>query len=942
MRMNMLSKITFVVTLASLLLAPVKSVAADEFTPIFDGKSFDGWKAADMSFWTIEDDALTAKITKEHPLKQNLYLIWQGGELADFELKMKHRVFGSPKINGGFQFRSWEMPNHDVAGYQMDNNLDTPWLVRLYDEHGRHTLAWRGERTTFDENGKLTKELIADAQGPADFRLEEWHEYHLICVGSHLTLKVNGRLVAETFDNDPQSQDLQGILGLQLHTGPPTTAQFKDIRLKIIKPATPELKARGNTTRAAKKPIAPVPVANTNDATSSQGHDKTLVAWVSLANLTQAGGSALTIQSGDPFDAIVFGERVRATWMAGSDFYRRTQRDQNTNIAETASPDTLVQIAIVYEGDNVRIYRNGESYAAYTAQNIDLLSAANHIAVFGLRHVGAGTGARFAGTIDDARIYGRALTVGEIQSLKPNVASEIKPLAWWDFEGDTAKDRAGHFTHHAVVGGAKLKDGRLVLDGTGSLIEARSEADAKLSKSSVPQSVPTGPYVPETLAWPDPPPPDWMTFHLAHPGPGNAMPGDPNCAFDWKGRVHLHYIYRNPWGFVFGHVSSEDLMHWQWHKTVLAPPTTGHGMFSGTGFLTKEGKPAIIYHGQGSGRNQIAVAEDDQLDTWSKPWKLEPKIRPDQDGSKIANWDPDAWLDGDTYYALSGGNPGSGKPPTLFKSPDLKSWEYLGLFLTHDMPDVLKSEDISCPNFFKIGNKHMLLCISHNLGCRYYLGEWKGEKFAPDFHARMSWNGNNFFAPESVLAKDGRRVMWAWLMGLPIKPTGVQSLPRELSLPDDGVLRIKPLRELETLRYDEKSEQNLAVKNDVPTPVKGHDGNALELQLSIVPGATREFGLDVLCDAQGQNGLRIAYVEESKTLRVGKVNAPFALKEGEDLALRVFIDKNLVEVFANDRQAAVAAQTYVAGNTGINLFSKGGDVVVKEFKRWKMKSTYTK
>jgi hypothetical protein len=162
----------------ALLLAPLKCVIADEFTTIFDGKSFEGWKAADMSFWTIEDDALTAKITKDHPLKQNLYLIWQGGELADFELKMKHRVFGSPKINCGFQFRSWEMPNHDVAGYQMDNNLDTPWLVRLYDEHGRHTLAWRGERTTFDENGKLTKELIADAQGPADFRLEEWHEYH--------------------------------------------------------------------------------------------------------------------------------------------------------------------------------------------------------------------------------------------------------------------------------------------------------------------------------------------------------------------------------------------------------------------------------------------------------------------------------------------------------------------------------------------------------------------------------------------------------------------------------------------------------------------------------------------------------------------------------------------------------------------------------------------
>jgi beta-fructofuranosidase len=161
-------------------------------------------------------------------------------------------------------------------------------------------------------------------------------------------------------------------------------------------------------------------------------------------------------------------------------------------------------------------------------------------------------------------------------------------------------------------------------------------------------------------------------------------------------------------------------------------------------------------------------------------------------------------------------------------------------------------------------------------------------------------------------------------------------------LPDDGVLRIKPLRELETLRYDETSEQNLAVKSDVPTPLKGNDGNALELQLSIAPGATQEFGLDVLCDTQGQNGLRIAYVAESKTLRVGKVNAPFALKEGEDLALRVFIDKNLVEVFANDRQAAVAAQNYVAGNTGINLFSKGGDVVLKEMKCWKIKSTNAK
>jgi len=205
----------------------------DGFKSIFDGKTFDGWKAADMSFWSIEDGALTAKITPEHNLPENLYLIWQGGELKDFELKLKHRVFGSPGINCGFQFRSKELPNHDVAGYQVDNNLDTDWLVRLYDEHGRHDLAWRGQSATFDEKGVRTETKIEAAQGPAKFALEEWHEYHLIAKGPHLQLKVNGELVAEVYDNDPAQQDFAGILALQLHTGPPTVAQFKDVQLKI-------------------------------------------------------------------------------------------------------------------------------------------------------------------------------------------------------------------------------------------------------------------------------------------------------------------------------------------------------------------------------------------------------------------------------------------------------------------------------------------------------------------------------------------------------------------------------------------------------------------------------------------------------------------------------------------------------------------------------------
>ena len=556
--------------------------------------------------------------------------------------------------------------------------------------------------------------------------------------------------------------------------------------------------------------------------------DKTLVVWVAPANLTQRGGSALTIDDGrDDFDAIVFSELSPAKWMAGSEFFSRTQRDQAAFPSETAEGNNFVQMAIVYSGMTVTVFRNGELYSRHAMAEAPLQFGPAARVNIGKRHRRQGDNAHFAGAIDDARIYDSALSAAEIAALKPNVASDVKPWAWWTFED--AKERTGRFLITELVGGAKVEDGRLLLDGvSGELL-------AKSGKEIV--------FTPETPARPAQVPAEWLTFHLAHPGPGKAMPGDPNCAFFWKGRYHLHYIYTHRDGFSFAHVSSDDLVHWRWHPTTLTPPRTEHGMFSGTGFFTKDGRPAIIYHGEGSGRNQIAVAEDDQLEKWSKPWKLEPTIRPGQDASKIANWDPDAWIDGGNYYALSGGNPGSGKPPTLFKSADLKSWDYLGLFLTHDMPGVQPTEDISCPNFFKLEKKDMLLCISHTLGCRYYLGEWKDEKFTPDFHARLNWHGWDFFAPESVLTADGRRVMWAWCnLGFP--QTGIQSLPRQLSLSDDGTLLIKPLRELETLRFDEKRETNLTVEGDVPVKLKEIGGDAVELRVSIEPGSAREFGIE--------------------------------------------------------------------------------------------------
>src|SRR6185436_12419780 len=103
------------------------------FQPLFDGHSLAEWETPQPGYWSVEEGAIVGRITMEHPCATNQYLVWNGGELADFELKLKSRLNGEGGINNGFQFRSRLLPDNDVCGYQMDNNLKTPWLARLYD-----------------------------------------------------------------------------------------------------------------------------------------------------------------------------------------------------------------------------------------------------------------------------------------------------------------------------------------------------------------------------------------------------------------------------------------------------------------------------------------------------------------------------------------------------------------------------------------------------------------------------------------------------------------------------------------------------------------------------------------------------------------------------------------------------------------------------------------
>ncbi len=209
---------------------------ASGFKPIFDGRTLDGWKAPDMSYWSVENGAVTAQTTQQHPAKANQFLLWQLAELDDFELKLKYRITGTQKANSGIQFRSRVREDDHVVGYQADIDLAGKWTGALYEEQGRRLLAQRGQKTIIQPDGKMTSTVITDPQILWDnLKKDDWNDYHIIAQGGHIILKINGKVTSEVIDNQQQHRRLSGVLALQLHVGPPMKVQFKDIVLKRLK-----------------------------------------------------------------------------------------------------------------------------------------------------------------------------------------------------------------------------------------------------------------------------------------------------------------------------------------------------------------------------------------------------------------------------------------------------------------------------------------------------------------------------------------------------------------------------------------------------------------------------------------------------------------------------------------------------------------------------------
>ncbi len=205
------------------------------FVSIFTGENLDGW-SFDSTYWTVEDGLMTGTVTPETILDANSFIIWEGGTVKDFELKVTYRVSGEG--NSGINYRSERIPGNPYAlrGYQADIDGKYQWTGQNYEEKRRTFLALRGQVTQV-KTGEMPQ-VVGEIGDPEVLtkvlNAEDWNTYHLIVRGNVMTHLINGQLMSVVIDDDTENRSFEGLIGVQVHVGPPMKIEDRDFLLKNL------------------------------------------------------------------------------------------------------------------------------------------------------------------------------------------------------------------------------------------------------------------------------------------------------------------------------------------------------------------------------------------------------------------------------------------------------------------------------------------------------------------------------------------------------------------------------------------------------------------------------------------------------------------------------------------------------------------------------------
>jgi len=274
----------------------------------------------------------------------------------------------------------------------------------------------------------------------------------------------------------------------------------------------------------------------------------------------------------------------------------------------------------------------------------------------------------------------------------------------------------------------------------------------------------------------------------------------------------------------------------------------------------------------------------------------------------------------------------------------------------------------------------VLMFISHTQGLQYYIGSYQDERFYPEHHGRMNWPGGPCYAQESLIDDKGRRIFWAWVcesVSMDVQRergwSGVMSLPRVLSLAEDDTLLIEPAAELKALRLNHRQYEDIQLEAGSGRLLDDVNGACLELKLEVEPPTAGVFGLKVRCAPNGEEQTAITFdratgklsIDTSRSTLSDKVaqpwpdpyfsyflerpegrtdvrvqQAPLTLLTGEPLRLQIFLDRSILEVFANGRQC-MTQRIYPtrSDSLGVSLFSSSAHSVVMRLDAWDMAAT---